>query len=92
MLQEVSTFFPGKVLKSCNLFFVLQELLNDASDPLSTWLDTKVQHFNRVLIQKVTQIVLEDTFSHNLFSSNSGTQCVVYGKEHVFEPKLNPVG
>ena len=76
MLQKVSTFFPRKGLKKFNVFFVLQELLDDASDPLSTWLDTKVQHFNIAFIQ--IQTVLEDkTFSHNIFSSNCGTQCVV---------------
>ena len=51
MLQKVSTFFPRKVLKKFNLFFGLQELLDDASDPLSTWLDTKVQHFNIAFMQ-----------------------------------------
>ena len=76
MLQKVSTFFPRIVIKNFHLFFVLQELLDDASDPLSTWLDTKVQHFNIAFIQ--IQTVLEDkTFSHNIFSFNCGTQCVV---------------
>ena len=51
MLQKVSTFFPRIVIKNFHLFFVLQELLDDASDPLSTWLDTKVQHFNIAFIQ-----------------------------------------
>ena len=74
MLQKVSTFFPRIVIK--NVFFVLQELLDDASDPLSRWLGTKVQHFHIACLQ--IQTVLEDkTFSHNIFSSNCGTQCVV---------------
>lgn len=76
MLKKVSTFFPRKVHKSFNLFFVLQELLDDASDPLSTWLDTKVLHFN-IALKQIQTVLGDQTFSHNIFSSNCGTQCVV---------------
>ena len=71
MPQKVSTFFPRKVLKKFNVFFVLQELLDDASDPLSMWLDTKVQHFNIAFIQ--IQTVSEE----KTFFFNCGTLCVV---------------
>ena len=86
MLQKVSTFFPRKVLKKFNLFFVLQELLDDASDPLSTWLDTKVQHFN--IYTNSNCVRGQNIFSQHIFFQLWHSMCrVVSGKENILDSK-----